>query len=83
MSHQSVRRFGDEDMLQAIGLARLLIGEMIPFRREARQVQAAEGKLYLFLAINCTSRFTFEHLVEKASQTMAAAFLKALVDVAL
>jgi hypothetical protein len=36
MSRQSVKHFGDKDMLQHINLARFLIGEMIPSRREAR-----------------------------------------------
>jgi hypothetical protein len=36
MSRQSVKRFGDQDMLQHINLARFLFGEMTTFRREAR-----------------------------------------------
>jgi hypothetical protein len=35
MARQSVKRFGDKDMLQRINLARFLFGEMITFRREA------------------------------------------------
>ena len=33
---RGVKQFGDKDMLQHIKLARFLIGEMEPFRREAR-----------------------------------------------
>jgi hypothetical protein len=33
---QSAKRFGGKDMLQLIGFARFLIGEVIPLRREAR-----------------------------------------------
>jgi hypothetical protein len=36
MSRQSAKRFGDKDMLQVIELARFLIGDTIPCRREAR-----------------------------------------------
>jgi hypothetical protein len=36
MSRQSVKRFGEKDMLQNIEVARFLVGEMITFRREAR-----------------------------------------------
>jgi hypothetical protein len=36
MSRQSVKRFGGKDMLQHICLARILFGEMMPFRRDAR-----------------------------------------------
>jgi hypothetical protein len=36
MSRQSAQRFGDQDMLQHIDLARFLIGSTIPSSREAR-----------------------------------------------
>jgi hypothetical protein len=35
MSSQSVQRSDDKDMLEVIESARLLAGEMIPFRRQA------------------------------------------------
>jgi Integrase core domain len=42
-------------------------------------VQTAEGKLYLFVAIDRTSKFAFVQLVEKATRVTASAFLTALV----
>src|SRR5690348_7636901 len=45
------------------------------------EVQTAEGKLYLFVAIDRTSKFAFAQLVEKANRVKAAAFLVALIKV--
>lgn len=42
-------------------------------------VLAAEGKLYLFVAIDRTSKFAFVQLVEKATRATASAFLVALI----
>jgi hypothetical protein len=42
-------------------------------------VRTAEGKLYLFVAIDRTSKFAVVELVEKADMQAAAAFLEALV----
>src|SRR3954452_8117592 len=44
------------------------------------EVQTAEGKLYLFVAIDRTSKFAFVQLVEKANRVTASAFLVALVE---
>ena len=43
------------------------------------EVRTAEGKLYLFVAIDRTSKFAVVELVEKADMQAAAAFLEALV----
>src|SRR3954447_5399164 len=43
------------------------------------EVQTAEGKLYLFVAIDRTSKFAFVQLAEKANRVTASAFLVALV----
>src|SRR5215210_7763717 len=43
------------------------------------EVQTAEGKLHLFVAIDRTSKFAFAQLVEKADRVTASAFLVALV----
>jgi transposase InsO family protein len=42
-------------------------------------VRTAEGKLYLFVAIDRTSNFAFVELVERADIRAAAAFLEALI----
>src|SRR5215831_7271122 len=49
------------------------------FHIDIAEVQTAEGKLYLFVAIDRTSKFAFVQLVEKANRVTASAFLAALV----
>ena len=44
------------------------------------EVQTAEGKLYLFVAIDRTSKFAFVRLEEKANRITASAFLVALIE---
>ena len=43
------------------------------------EVQTAEGKLYLFVAIDRTSKFAFVQLVESANRVSASVFLVALI----
>ena len=43
-------------------------------------MQTAEGKLYLYVAIDRTSKFTFVQVVKKTARTSAAAFLTALIE---
>jgi hypothetical protein len=43
-------------------------------------VQTAEGKLYLLVAIDRTSKFAIVELHEKATMRVAADFLRALVQ---
>ena len=49
------------------------------FHIDIAEVQTAEGKLYLFVAIDRTSKFAFAQLVEQATRVTASAFLVALV----
>src|SRR6202161_1951651 len=49
------------------------------FHIDIAEVQTAEGKLYLFVAIDRTSKFAFVQLVEKAHRVTASAFLVALI----
>ncbi|MBY0137917.1 IS481 family transposase [Paracoccus yeei] len=49
------------------------------FHIDIAEVQTAEGKLYLFVAIDRTSKFAFTRLVEKAGKMAAAQFLRDLV----
>jgi len=49
------------------------------FHIDLAEVRTAEGKLYLFVAIDRTSKFAVVELVEKADMQAAAAFLEALV----
>jgi len=49
------------------------------FHIDIAEVQTAEGKLHLFVAIDRTSKFAFVQLVEKATRVTASAFLTALV----
>ena len=44
------------------------------------EVRTAEGKLYLFAAIDRTSKFAVVELVERAEMRAATAFLEALVQ---
>jgi transposase-like protein len=51
------------------------------FHIDIAEVQTAEGKLYLYVAIDRTSKFAFVQLVEKTGRTSASAFLEALIAV--
>ena len=50
------------------------------FHIDLAEVRTAEGKLYLLVAIDRTSKFVAVELVEKADMQAAAAFLQALVE---
>ena len=52
------------------------------FHIDLAEVRTAEGKLYLFVAIDRTSKFAFVELVERANMRAAAAFLQALIAAA-
>jgi transposase InsO family protein len=78
--------------LQRNGISRLpdVEGEKEPKRKfkaypigffhiDIAEVQTAEGKLYLFVAIDRTSKFAFTQLVGQATRVTASAFLVALV----
>lgn len=49
------------------------------FHIDLAEVQTAEGKLYLYVAIDRTSKFAFVQLVERATTRTASDFLAALV----
>ena len=49
------------------------------FHIDIAEVQTGEGKLYLYVGIDRTSKFAFAELVEKANAATARAFLAALV----
>jgi transposase InsO family protein len=49
------------------------------FHIDIAEVQTAEGKLYLFVAIDRTSKFAFTQLVDKANRVTASAFLVDLI----
>lgn len=50
------------------------------FHIDIAEVRTAEGKLYLFVAIDRTSKFAFTQLHEKATTRIAADFLRALIQ---
>jgi transposase-like protein len=50
------------------------------FHIDIAEVQTAEGKLYLLVAIDRTSKFAFVELHEKATTRVAADFLRALIE---
>ena len=50
------------------------------FHIDLAEVRTGEGKLYLYVAIDRTSKFAFVHLVERANTNTARAFLNALVE---
>ena len=49
------------------------------FHIDIAELQTAEGKLYVFVAIDRTSKFAFAKLVEKAGKMAAAQFLRDLI----
>ncbi len=49
------------------------------FHIDIAEVQTAEGKLCLFVAIDKTSKFAFVRLVQKAGKMAAAQFLRDLI----
>jgi transposase InsO family protein len=49
------------------------------FHIDIAEVQTAEGKLYLHVAIDRTSKFAFVQLVKKTGRSSASAFLEALI----
>ena len=49
------------------------------FHIDIAEVRTAAGKLYLFVAIDRTSKFAFAELHEKADRSSAARFLEALI----
>ena len=49
------------------------------FHIDIAELQTAEGKLYLYVAIDRTSKFAFVQLVRKTGRTSASAFLEALI----
>ena len=50
------------------------------FHIDIAEVQTAEGKLYLYVAIDRTSKFAFVQLVRKTGRASASAFLVALIQ---
>ncbi len=51
------------------------------FHIDIAEVRTEEGKLYLFVAIDRTSKFVFTELHDKATRRIAANFLQALLKV--
>jgi transposase InsO family protein len=49
------------------------------FHIDIAEVQTAEGKLYLYVAIDRTSKFAFVQLVKRTGRSSASAFLEALI----
>ena len=50
------------------------------FHIDIAEVHTAEGKLYLYVAIDRTSKFAIAQLVERANRRTATAFLEAVID---
>ena len=50
------------------------------FHIDIAEVQTAEGRLYLYVAIDRTSKFAFVQVVRKTGRTSASAFLMALIE---
>jgi hypothetical protein len=50
------------------------------FHIDIAEVHTAEGKLYLYVAIDRTSKFAFVQLVKKTGRTSASVFLEALIQ---
>jgi hypothetical protein len=56
-------------------------GRVGPFHIDIAEVQTSDGKLYLFVGIDRTSKFTVTQLVDKADRRTAWQFLEHLLDV--
>jgi transposase InsO family protein len=52
------------------------------FHIDIAEVRTAEGRLYLYVAIDRTSKFAFVQLVKKIGRTSASVFLTALIKAA-
>jgi transposase-like protein len=52
------------------------------FHIDIAEVRTAEGKLYLYVAIDRTSKFAFVQLAKKTGRTSASVFLTALIKAA-
>lgn len=50
------------------------------FHIDITEVRTSEGKLYLYVAIDRTSKFVFAQLAEKANRVTASAFLMELIQ---
>ena len=50
------------------------------FHIDIAEVQTAQGKLYLYVAIDRTSKFAFVQVARKTGRTSASAFLTALIE---
>jgi transposase-like protein len=50
------------------------------FHIDIAEVRTEEGKLYLFVAVDRTSKFAFAQLHDKAGKVVAARFLRDLID---
>ncbi|MDP8912428.1 MAG: IS481 family transposase [Pseudomonadota bacterium] len=50
------------------------------FHIDIAEVQTAEGKLYLYVAIDRTSKYAFVQVARKPGRTSASAFLTALIE---
>ena len=50
------------------------------FHIDLTEVRTQEGKLWLFVAVDRTSKFAFGRLVERATRRAAADFLQALIE---
>jgi len=46
---------------------------------QTAEVQTAEGKLYLYIAVDRVSKYAFVQVVRKTGRTSAAALLEALI----
>ncbi len=55
-------------------------GAQVNFHIDIAEVQTAEGRLYLLVAIDCTSKFAFVELHQKATRRAAADFLRHLIQ---
>src|SRR3546814_10486270 len=49
------------------------------FHIDIAELRTADGKLYMFVAVDRTSKFAFARLEEKANRRTASAFLEALI----
>ncbi len=50
------------------------------FHLDIAELRSAEGKLYLFVAIDRTSKFAFVQLTDRADMAAASSFLEALIE---
>jgi transposase InsO family protein len=77
--HRCLKRHGISRLPRHAGQRKFKAYPIGYFHIDIAEVRTEEGKLYLFVAIDRTSKFAFVELYEKAKTRVAADFLRTLI----